>query len=129
MKYPNNTSQICVSLGVQAYNSGITTEALFLQYLSNHPLTVFYELATPLQNYGVVNLGTLTWTLDSNRSNQFYSNAISELKADGNAMCSKYVLNNTVGASISDKQISTLHSYGNQRIFAKDIMVEAEMLE
>ena len=45
----NGLQQLCVSLGISAYASGITTEALFNQYLSEHPLTVYYPLATPIE--------------------------------------------------------------------------------
>lgn len=43
----NGSSNIMVSLGSEAYSSGITDATKFRQYLADNPLTVIYPLATP----------------------------------------------------------------------------------
>ena len=91
----NGTAQLCVSLGADGYDSGITTEALFNQYLASHPLTVQYEIGTPLENYGVVDLGSLSWTKQGAISMYYADYDTTGIFYDGsvlpNILCNKYL--------------------------------------
>lgn len=66
-------------------------------YLQQNPVTLYYELVSPLENYGVVDLGSLTWEYISNGSGRFISTGIRTLvkkpssnAQSGNIVCSKY---------------------------------------
>ena len=52
---------------VNAYANtlGLANAQEFKTYLASNPITVSYELATPLENYGVVDLGSLTWSRET----------------------------------------------------------------
>lgn len=83
-----------------------------------------YELATPLENYGVVDLGSLTWYYDS--SNNVFHTSISDMvtitsqNVNSPLLCSIYATGNSgyYSASRGDK---TIWSYvGSARIVIKD---------
>ena len=75
---------------------------------------LYYELATPLENYGVVDLGSLTWTYDS--QNTVFRGAVSDIKRQlqtdlANLLCPMYRTNtqNQVIGMNADMCISTLN--------------------
>ena len=79
-----------------------------------------YELATPLENYGVVDLGSLTWTYDSGNQYFYSSNIQTEIKKPtdnygvANMVCSLYTptyLNNMYGSL--DKVMAISSSTGS----------------
>ena len=70
----------------------------------------------------ILDLGTLTWNKDENRTGNFYGNNISDTPNDGFAkMCSVYAVANTKNANtISNGELSSNNAYGGHRIFVKD---------
>ena len=69
-----------------------------------------------------VDLGTLTWNIDSNRTGVFYANAISDAVTDNCAMlCSAYKVDNEKNPNtISDYELCSRSSYGGKRVFIKN---------
>ena len=89
-----------------------STRDSFNAYLSAHHLTILYELVTPLENYGVVDLGTLNWVY-SNSVGAFTSSDISSIvkKPSSNAsifngITSKYITVSTNNSYSINKSIS-----------------------
>lgn len=69
-----------------------------------------------------VDLGTLTWNVDSNRTGVFYANAISDAVTDNCAMlCSAYKVDNAKNPNtIADYELCSRSSYGGKRVFIKN---------
>lgn len=80
---------------------------------------LYYELATPLENYGVVDLGSLEWTYRSDSHAYFYSTGIasdvaipSSASAVAELSCDKYVADsqNHIYSHTADKTIAIADS-------------------
>ena len=67
-------------------------------------------------------LGTLSWTADTNRTGVFYSSNITDAVTDNNAiLCTAYVVNNAKNPNtISDYELCSRSSYGSKRVFIKN---------
>ena len=65
-------------------------------YLQSNPLTIAYELATPLENYGIVDLGSMNWTYSSANS-VFLGEIVGKTYSAGspsNVLCPLYTTKN-----------------------------------
>ena len=67
-------------------------------------------------------MGSLTWYADSNRTGLFYTGLISNASYTGCAiMCEEFLVNNAKNPNtISDNEMSSINSYGSNRIFIKN---------
>lgn len=101
-RYPWNTNlaenktirQVNTTITVR--RDDITSLQAWYSELASNPLEIVYQLATPLENYGVVDLGSLTWTKES-RQNRFNSNVLADAKSVptssvANGVCEKYMM-------------------------------------
>lgn len=102
-----NVGNICIR------DTGTYADAAAFKTAMNG-VRLYYELATPLENYGVVDLGSLTWTYDS--QNTVFRGAVSGIKRQAqedlaNLVCSMYRTNkqNQVIGMNADMCISTLN--------------------
>ena len=68
------------------------------------------------------NMGSLTWYADSNRTGLFYTGLISNAAYTECAiMCEEFLVNNAKNPNtISDNEMSSMNSYGSNRIFIKN---------
>lgn len=93
------------SSGIYIHNHSYTDASTFKTAMQG--VYLLYELTTPLVNYGVVDLGSLTWLYDSANS-RFKSNALTDAKAPAdtttlpNAICSKFATVAYTGLSADD---------------------------
>lgn len=96
-----SAGQVCIT-GTGRYVeffSDLSTVDEWKAYLQQNPVTLYYELASPLENYGVVDLGSLTWYYNSTAGHQYFrTNGIQDLVKTpddnygvANLTCSKYV--------------------------------------
>lgn len=74
---------------------------------------------TVTRKYGIVDLGTLTWTADPNRAGIFYC-VLNGIASHTDCMCTKYVGRKTGISTTDDKYISTYESYGGNKAFVRD---------
>lgn len=122
--YANPSEATCVDITgririniLKSKLSELTVSA-FQTWLSSNNVEVVYELATPLQNYGVVDLGSLNWqtnnTAISGKPRMLSSDLASIIKKPANdntafnGICAKYIsvsnnatYNNTRGIGVS----------------------------
>ena len=90
---PDKTCAMCLASSndrrAWIKDSSYTTTSDLKSSLSG--IYMYYPLATPLQNYGVVDLGNLTYTHSlSGTRHLFVSSSINDLKVNGQLLCSKY---------------------------------------
>lgn len=102
------------------------TAANVKAYLQAHPVTLVYELKTPLENYGVVDLGTLNWVVSNGVTPlRFEATMPSNYKkpatsAERNRLiCSRYVPRSSVTASNNETGITNYQ--GLNVIFVRDL--------
>lgn len=115
--YGNVEVGICITTEgrIMVYDPSYTDAATFTTAMSG--VYLCYELATPLENYGVVDLGTLEWTYQSSVS-AFTSNVADRYIFDNsitypNILCFGY----TTGARYSS--LSQLSSYADMTVTAQ----------
>lgn len=98
-RYTSTKDAVCARTtgSIELCISGITSRADLQAYVDSHDIYITYELATPLENYGVVDLGTLNWTYSSDVGHlRFYTEAINDSKKPSsgtilaNVICNKY---------------------------------------
>ena len=90
-------------------DTSYTDATVFKQAMADQNVKLYYELAIPLENYGVVDLGSLTWTYQSGNTRFNAYQALSGLailpssnNEVANILCAKYSTvssNNTAAAS------------------------------
>ena len=79
-RYNSTKSAVCARTtgSIELCISGITSRADLQTYVDSHDIYITYELATPLENYGIVDLGSLNWNYNSTNA-YFTTNDISSL--------------------------------------------------
>lgn len=73
----NNAIAVSTGGAVSVKDASYTDANTFKSAMSD--VYLYYELATPLENYGVVDLGSLTWTYQSGGQGRFESNGIASV--------------------------------------------------
>lgn len=91
-------------------------------WFAQNPTTLCYELATPLENYGVVDLGSLTWNYNATYS--IFSAQIVPMSSEQKykVACSRYSygVNNFVWASANTYGDKTINTSNNEYVYIKD---------
>lgn len=96
--YPSEQSDGTNWLYIRLPNQDQTI-ANITAYLQEHPVTVEFELYNPLENYGVVDMGSLNWSRRNDVNGAFYAK-IDDMALGGanklsNLLCSLYTTRNT----------------------------------
>lgn len=136
--YPSDTGTLKSVEGLQSHDMRDANDTVIASYLLDSDLTLrgipkldannklYYDGDTyeaggsVTRRYGIVDLGTLTWTKDGNNTNLFRADALQGIKKYGNTniICSAYITVNTALDAMPDRSIRGHNSYGY--IYARD---------